>query len=180
MHDLTKGRCLTAAFSHAILGNQKNSLALLDHALHLSSRVSSPDEKPPADRPMGMEVTQEPAKSLQDLLRYQVTRKQALVQLENIKSETIAAENARSSLGAPWIEGLDEYPANGVDLANLVVYPPRLRPVPVKPIFLDVAWNYVDYPRAEGKKLPARDAPKAAQAPEKTETKKSGWFGFGR
>ena len=83
---------------------------------------------------------------------------------------------------SPLIENLEEYPANGADLTNLVTYPPKVEPIPVKPLFLDVAWNYIEYPGRErnvagnginglsdGAKKPA----------EEKETRK-GWFGFGR
>lgn len=47
----------------------------------------------------------------------------------------------------PLIDDLQTYPASGVvSLTNLVEYPPRIQPVPVKPIFLDLAWNYIRYP----------------------------------
>ena len=80
------------------------------------------------------------------------------------------------------IERLDEYPVNGADLSNLVIYPPRLRPIPVKPIFLDVAWTYIDYPgRAKKGQGVADGGLKAAaeRVDEKKEGRK-GWFGFGR
>jgi signal recognition particle subunit SRP68 len=77
---------------------------------------------------------------------------------------------------------LHEYPVGGVDLTNIVEFPPKLALIPVKPIFLDVAWNYIDYPGRE------REAPKPAQAPAQEEGRqeepqqatKRGWFGFGR
>lgn len=81
----------------------------------------------------------------------------------------------------PLIERLDEYPAGDGDLSNLVDYPPKVQPIPVKPLFFDVAWNYIDYPR-EGKKVVQSEREATAQAPAaepKRETKRS-WFGFGR
>jgi signal recognition particle subunit SRP68 len=63
-----------------------------------------------------------------------------------------------------------------------VPYPPQMQPIPVKPLFLDVAWNYIDYPR-EGQQETAHTAPAApAPAPPQEEENKSrrGWFGFGR
>ena len=77
------------------------------------------------------------------------------------------------------IERMDDYPAGAADLSNLVTYPPKLRPVPVKPIFLDLAWNYIEYPGKASQ--PARDVPVAAEntGGQKAPAKK-GWFGFGR
>lgn len=75
----------------------------------------------------------------------------------------------------PAIERLHEYSADGLDLNHLVPALPQLQPVPVKPLFLDVAWNYIDYPR-EGQG-PARTI---EEAPEERKSSRRGWFGFGR
>ena len=144
------------------------------------SSIEAPEKDLPPAKPIGLEVTREQVHTLQTFLKTLVPKIQALVELENLKAEAIASEKARAPGLGPWIERLDEYPACSVNLTDLVVYPPRLRPVPVKPVFLDVAWNYLDYPRPESKKLPARDAPKRHEEAPKTESKKTGWFGFGR
>lgn len=80
------------------------------------------------------------------------------------------------------IERLNEYPLEGVDLSNLVTYPPKMEPMPVKPLFLDVAWNYIDYPREGKRAIPSVSGPAAAAPAPATEVKeaKRGWFGFGR
>lgn len=81
---------------------------------------------------------------------------------------------------APVIETLDTYPSSGsVDLANLVQWPVKLKPVPVKPLFLDVAWNYIEYPGRGGE-----NGKKGAESGKENGAKetqiKKGWFGFGR
>lgn len=71
---------------------------------------------------------------------------------------------------------------NGADLKNLVTYPPKVEPIPVKPLFLDVAWNYIEYPGREREVAGnGVNGPGGAARPaeEKKEAKK-GWFGFGR
>ena len=79
---------------------------------------------------------------------------------------------------------MDEYPADRVDLKNLVTYPPRLEPIPVKPLFFDIAWNYIEYPGRSAKmrqdqgKIAAVDGVKGKEE-EKKEVRR-GWFGFGR
>lgn len=77
---------------------------------------------------------------------------------------------------APIAERLNEYPPNGVDLTNLVEYPPRVRAVPVKPLFLDVAFNYIEYP-GRTTAVVNGEAPKGAGEPQ--EERKRGWFGWG-
>jgi signal recognition particle subunit SRP68 len=77
---------------------------------------------------------------------------------------------------------MDEDPSAGVHLTNLVTYPPKILPIPMKPLFLDFAWNYIDYPsRAKQTLLNVPDSPDVIAPPkeEKKEVRK-GWFGFGR
>jgi signal recognition particle subunit SRP68 len=84
------------------------------------------------------------------------------------------------------VERLDTFPENGeVDLTNVVTYPPKLQPIPVKPIFLDIAWNYIDYPGRTPVKpvidgdTPMQEAP-ASEGQPPPQQQKRGWFGFGR
>lgn len=81
------------------------------------------------------------------------------------------------------VERLHQYPAGGVDLTNIVEFPPKKALIPVKPIFLDVAWNYIAYPG----KTPASAAvavetstPAVETTGEPAKPQKKGWFGFGR
>ena len=72
-----------------------------------------------------------------------------------------------------------------MDLNRLVDYPPKVKPIPVKPIFLDVAWNYIEYPGRGGKGAAAAAQPikSEGKTEEKTDgkgTARKGWFGFGR
>ena len=94
-----------------------------------------------------------------------MTQYRGLVTLEKLSEPKADG----SSCQPPLIERMDEYAADSLDLSNLVPYPPKMQPIPVKPLFLDVAWNYIDYPREEVK-----------PANEGTEERKRGWFGFGR
>jgi signal recognition particle subunit SRP68 len=105
-----------------------------------------------------------------------VSQYRGLVELENIS----AAQKAdKSCWKAPIIERLDEYD-DDLDLTKLVTYPPKLQPIPVKPLFFDLAWNYIEYPgrTPEAVNSDTVDGAAPKKAAEK-ETKK-GWFGFGR
>ncbi|MCJ1413863.1 hypothetical protein MMC32_000188 [Xylographa parallela] len=176
-------RCLAIARSHNISGNSKNALALYARALELASNLASQaGSDATAKKPLNIEVTENQANSLHHLLEGLVAQHRALVDIENLNAD--AAKSAKSTApgSIPMIERLDEYPVNGADLSNLVIYPPRLRPIPVKPIFLDVAWTYIDYPgRAKKGQGVADGGLKAAaeRVDEKKEGRK-GWFGFGR
>jgi signal recognition particle subunit SRP68 len=46
------------------------------------------------------------------------------------------------------LERLGRWPnGNKVDFENgIVQWPPKVQPVPVKPLFLDIAWNFIEYP----------------------------------
>lgn len=178
-------RCLTIARSHAILSNNKNALALFFRAFELASQVQSnlPSAHSPSEKPPSLDVTAAQAGALYQLLQGLVFQYRALAELHNLAHNSATAEKNKLTDAAPLIERLDEYPQNGADLTNLVTYPPKLEPVPVKPIFLDVAWNYIEYPgRARtavenGVSGTAHEVKAAAE--EKKEGRK-GWFGFGR
>ena len=107
-------------------------------------------------------------------------RYRALVELSN--ANEAAHKNKEGANRQPLVERLNEYPAKGVDLKNLVSYPPQLEPVPVKPLFFDAAWNYIEYPGREVERVPensAKDGEKPS-ATGQTPQQKKGWFGFGR
>ncbi|KAL8830528.1 MAG: hypothetical protein Q9191_001375 [Dirinaria sp. TL-2023a] len=177
-------RCLAIARSHALLSNTKNALALFARALEQCPRKSSasPDEGG-LHKPPNIEVKTDQTDYLHNLLSGLVAQHRALVELHNLNEAAVKEAESKAKYAPPMVERLDEYPANGVDLTKLVTYPPKLQPIPVKPLFLDVAWNYIDYPGRSKKGTEqtingAVDAGAGAPPPKK-EAKK-GWFGFGR
>lgn len=187
-------RCLVIARSHALLSNTKNALALFARALDLASSVGNLPLPQATEKPPNLEITPSQVSNLQNLLQTLVAHHRALAELESL---TAAAASAPTPLNpAPLVERLDEYPPLGngdVDLLNLVTYPPRVEPVPVKPIFLDVAWNYIEYPGRATNRNGGHDAnvgvngvragTGAGAGDGRTEEKKEGrkgWFGFGR
>lgn len=174
-------RCLAIARSHALLENNKNALALLSRALELSSNVSShaSSSGDSSEETPNLDVTPTQAQSLQSLLQSLVFQNRALVELHNINAATATAKNTPAP---PLVERLDEYPTGEVDLTKLVTYPPKVEPVPVKPLFLDVAYNYIEYPgrtRTVPEKVVNGVAGAGGGKEEKKEARK-GWFGFGR
>jgi len=116
-------------------------------------------------------VTSGQVQALGSVLRGLVAQYRGLVALEDLAAQ----ETAGAASKPPLLERMDEYAADGLDLGNLVPYPPQMQPIPVKPLFLDVAWNYIDYPR-DGL---ANGQAQAEGKPEKKEGRR-GWFGFGR
>lgn len=174
-------RSIAIARSHALQGNNQNALALFARAAQHASVMDTFDDEEPAAKsglPRHFLLSSQ-AKSLQKLTDTLVLRFHALVEMDNLENEAVKAEKAKATWAAPMIERMDEYPAGGADLHNLVTYPPKLRPVPVKPIFLDLAWNYIEYPGQT--KVIAQNASTAVVSEEEEQpAAKRGWFGFGR
>ncbi len=171
-------RCLAIARSHALLSETKNALALLSRALELlsrSSRIASSSQTSDG-KPPNLDITPAQASNLHSLLQSLVSQHRALVELHNIQS---ASTNKKTDPVPPLVERLDEYPPTDVDLARLVTYPPKIEPIPVKPLFLDVAFNYIDYP-GRSRKTTEKAVNGVAEVAKGGEEKKKGWFGFGR
>lgn len=185
-------RCLAIARGHALLSNTKNALALFSRALEYSSSVatSTPSSAPnTSSKLLNLEITPSQASYLQNLLEILVCHHRALAELDSLVSAAASSFSSSANPAPPLVERLDEYPALGsgnVDLSNLVTYPPKLEPVPVKPLFLDVAWNYIEYPgrrKRVGEVAGGRDPNGVKAGDVKVEEKKEGrkgWFGFGR
>lgn len=161
------------------MGNVVNALALVNHAAKLCRDSTSrlPKSAPAANAPpLGIEVSSEALDSLTRLLNGELQRHRAIVYIDTLRKT--GGDGATAGQGVPLIERLHEYPIHGVDLENLVEFPPKMELIPMKPIFLDVAWNYIDYPgKPSGGSAPA--AP-AEAAPENAPQQKRGWFSFGR
>ncbi|KAK9854685.1 Signal recognition particle subunit SRP68 [Penicillium brevicompactum] len=163
-------RCLSLGRSHSVLAKSKEALALFSQALTLSGSAT-PQSSESVDGPPQLDVSCTQSSTLESRLRELVAQYRGLVTLEQV-----TAEEASQSSQRPVVERLQQFAGSGLDLNNLVPFPPQMQPIPVKPLFLDVAWNYIDYPR-EGQREAAQ-AP-AAAAPEEESKGRRGWFGFG-
>jgi signal recognition particle subunit SRP68 len=182
-------RCLSLARSHFIVGNLVNALALIDHAFVKSQEAIDGLPKAVNSTTVALrniDVSSEDAGFLRNLLNVELQRHRALVHIANLRKEASKDSGVKHTL--PLIEQLNYYPVGGVDLNNIVQYPPKLALIPTKPIFLDVAWNYIQYP-GKGEKGPAPAKPSSsaaaaaaapAPAPADPAPQKRGWFGFGR
>ncbi|KAJ5897448.1 hypothetical protein N7504_007736 [Penicillium tannophilum] len=164
-------RCLALGRSHAVLGKPTEALALFAHAFDLvrsePSLSSVESEGPPR-----LEVSRAQVSALATVLQELVAQYRGLVTLERFDTDSGASQQR------PLVERLHQF-GTGADLKNLVPYPPQMQPVPVKPLFLDVAWNYIDYPRSTNATTNTETIAQAA-APAPEEKTSRGWFGFGR
>lgn len=156
-----------------------NALALVKHAFDECEQSASFFSKVgPAgaeSAPRNIEILPPDIQFLHGLLKGELQRCRALADIDRLREESKATGTKPA---VPLVRRLNEYPAEGVDLGNLVVYPPEVEPIPVKPLFLDVAFNHINYPAEEEEaKVGGDTTQKAAQA---AAPQKRGWFGFGR
>lgn len=176
-------RALSIARSHDVLGNAVNALALIKYAhdqAHEAAQLIGENEQAPAGPARNIQVTVEDAEYLQEFLAGELQRHRALVHIYNLQQEAEKTQ-AYDTQSVPLIERLHTYPVGPVDLTRIVDIPPKVSTIPVKPIFLDIAWNYIDYPRERGAEAPkAKPTPQAAATQESAPPQKKGWFGFGR
>lgn len=170
------------ARSHSLTHNPANALALIKHADDECSQAVPvfSQKKGNGDSPLrNIEVSSADVHFLCDLLKGELQRSRALVEVARLRK--LAEKGTSKGSGIPLVERLGEYPAEGVDLDNIVVYPPKVEVIPVKPLFLDVAWNYIQYPDQQSK-AEGKSQEKSADKPSDADQKplKRGWFGFGR
>jgi signal recognition particle subunit SRP68 len=186
-------RCLAIGHSHAIRHSTVNALALYSRALALSQQQAKGIVSASAattSGPLKLDITESDISNLAQHLASLVTQKQGLVELQNIQASISNSQKAEKDLYTPRLAErlqLNQYDSN-TDLSNLVSFPAQLQPIPVKPLFFDLAWNYIQYPgqhtdggvnrkSADGnlEKVAQKAAQKAGAQPVK-----KGWFGFGR
>lgn len=178
-------KCLNISYSHRLLGNHLNALALLNRAQDLASHaLPEPSNANDDNAPPNLDVQPSSSTNLQKHIAALLSRTHALVEMHKLEESSAVAAAKHMTSAAPLVQHLNSYPFPGtqVDLQNLVTYPPKIEPVPVKPLFLDVAWNYIDYP---GRKVEVtkkvEEKPVVNGVEEKPQPeKRRGWFGFGR
>lgn len=190
-------KCLNLSHAHAFLASPKQALALCARAQTLSQAAppatDADNNKDNNNTAPKLSISPTQSSTLTSTLQHLTNHHRGLVALTQLSFPTTSPPSTSTSTStttAPVVERLNEYPAPGalVELRNLVTWPPKLKPVPVKPLFLDVAWNYVEYPGA--KRSEAQDGErgvdekvvqgKQEEKKEEVKKEKKGWFGFGR
>lgn len=126
-----------------------------------------------------IEVIKSDAEFLENLLKGELQRCRALVEIANLRRQADKGDSMAAQ--PPLIDRLGQYPSKGVDLENIVTYPPKMEPIPIKPLFLDVAFNHVQYPKEKTTKAGVLENTTNAKSGEtEKQPAKKGWFGFGR
>ena len=144
--------------------------------MEAASQLPSTEDKPSG--PLHADIGKDDIDFLTKLLSGELQRHRAIVHIDNLRKESKEAVPRVAKL--PLVEQLHEYPIGGVDRDNIAEFPPKLALIPVKPIFLDVAWNYIDYPGKAPRAAEPAQAAATTQEAEKQQPAKRGWFGFGR
>ncbi|KKY23611.1 putative signal recognition [Phaeomoniella chlamydospora] len=172
-------RCLAIGRSYVRQSKWPNALALFSraHELLLTAsgflNASLKDGSIIAPR---LDISKVQLDGFGSFLRSIVIQYRGLVELHNLtKSKDKALDPSTSTV--PLGKQLDQYPEHTVDLHNLVSYPPKIEAIPVKPLFFDLAWNYIEYP---GQHADAVNGISDSQHEESRKETKRGWFGFGR
>jgi signal recognition particle subunit SRP68 len=156
-------------------------LALINRALGFSLKAVAklPNAQSPSDElPLSLDISPASVKFLEQVIDGELQRHRAIVHVDNLRKKQAKSDEYQSH--APLVEKLHEYPIGGVDLDSIVDFPPKEAVIPVKPIFLDVAWNYIHYP---GKEIPVasnNQVDAATQDEKPAQQPKRSWFGFGR
>ncbi|KAI1119532.1 Cupredoxin [Nemania sp. NC0429] len=140
-------KCLSIARSHSLVDQSFNALALTKHAfdqiLHSAAFFSKHGAPSSNSAILSIEIRQTDIQFLHGLLKGELQRCRAIVEIDSLREK---AKSTVPQAKVPLVERLREYPAEGADLESLVDYPPRIQPIPVNPLFFDVAWNHIDYP----------------------------------
>ena len=148
---------------------------LQSHLPHLNALVSP-------SAPPNFAISSSDATFLSQILNSELQRHRALVDISLLSKSTSDEKSAAHA--APLVESLDKYPLGGaVDLSRLVQYPPKIEVVPIKPLFFDVAWNYIGYPGRKVQPQVVEQVRTQVVQEEERPTSSSGkksWFGFGR
>jgi signal recognition particle subunit SRP68 len=169
-------KCLAIGRSHAVKDNAANALALFHHASELIKLADSKAGSAGSSSTPKLEVSSSEVKNAAAHISQLVIRYHGLVELHKLST---TASTSKVDWKAPMVERLSQFEEE-VDLTNLVTYPPKLQPIPVKPLFFDLAWNYIQYPGSKAAANGTAGKSVAKESAEEKKEQKKGWFGFGR
>ncbi|KAI9725349.1 MAG: hypothetical protein M1828_003199 [Chrysothrix sp. TS-e1954] len=211
-------KCLNIAYSHQLLLSEgkvgeggvgrkrREVLALVAWGLGVvggaapDGGVDAGEEGDEEEKahPRTSHVSPSSFKALHAQLTALETRYRALIHMHDLLSPFPSTNSPSSTTNRaePLINHLTHFPSpETLDLTNLVPWPPtQLEPVPVKPVFLDVAWNYIGYPGRVGGGGDGGKSGKGGivggnvggeeevggEGEREGGKRKRGWFGFGR
>ncbi|KAK6343414.1 hypothetical protein TWF730_011003 [Orbilia blumenaviensis] len=179
-------KCSAIAASHANIGNRLNALALYNRAFESIVAAISLSSQTKSASNDSFAIPFEKFTILATELKSNVQRYHALAEMDR-QTQQSTSPAQKQITKRPLIVALDVYPHTRIDELNLVRLPLAVEPVPVKPIFFDIAWNYIEYPGTEKEAATVVNEPSATTPMEvdndaKTEPAQQGrgWFRWGR
>lgn len=177
-------KCLNISYSHSLLDNHLNALALLKRAQDLVANPVPSSNAHSTSTPPTLDVHSSESDRVRTHVSSLTSRMHAIVEMQALEANSAIAAKKNMTSAAPVVQRLTEYPTPGtqVDLTNLVTFPPKMEPVPVKPLFLDVAFNYIEYPGRKAEAVVAEQTPALNGSSNESapQPQKKGWFSFGR
>jgi signal recognition particle subunit SRP68 len=196
-------KCLAVGRSHALNDHIPEALALYLRAHQLASTAASKlttTSASDASVPPKLDVSSKQLQHTEKTLSTLVLQYRALADLKlATAADTSPVPNSTVAPQTSLLERVSQQKniyTPDLDLKNLVPYPPKLRPVPVKPLFFDLAWNYIKYPGQKGpdegvadtadtesqdvEMEGASEGVNGEEQKQEAKPAKRGWFGFGR
>ncbi|KAF5120503.1 hypothetical protein DV495_002257 [Geotrichum candidum] len=153
--------------TYFLAGENKEALALYQKALGILTSLPKLDAL--VEFPQGV-LSKEQLNAAISRINIRTVQLQAVLTAEKIKLDNTS--NASTDIPAV-VDSIKTYPSNlTVDeiAKNLVKFDQKLEPVFVKPVFFDIAFNYVDYDNDSKSSVLSRDT---ATASESSDTKGS-------
>ena len=153
--------------TYFLAGENKEALAMYQKALGILTSLPKLDAL--VEFPQGV-LSKEQLNAAISRINIRTVQLQAVLTAEKIKLDNTS--NASTDIPAV-VDSIKTYPSNlTVDeiSKNLVKFDQKLEPVFVKPVFFDIAFNYVDYDNDSKSSVLSRDT---ATASESSDTKGS-------
>ncbi|CAG8486057.1 8117_t:CDS:10 [Diversispora eburnea] len=153
-------RTLYVASAYAILNKELEAILLYERAneYNLQAKTSLSNLTP--DKEDILIISKENVDNLESLLRSHKVKAHAALNFYHsgddsditekmnelgIDEEKSKARNKKDEM--PLIEHLNQYPLNlSINNVNLINFPPEFTAIPAKPLFFDIASNYINYP----------------------------------
>lgn len=161
-------RTLWVAKAYSINGDKLTALALYSYSQkeHLKGISSISVDFP------GNVVSQQDVDKVVKGLESELVRAHGLAVLAKQQQSQVTDSKDGDSV----VDSLDEYPKGTPEqiLNNLVDFHPKLKPAPVKPVYFDIAFNFIDYSEEDKEIVLQQDA--ADPSVESDNSKKKGGF----
>ncbi|KAG0207177.1 signal recognition particle subunit srp68 [Mortierella sp. GBA30] len=175
-------RCFFTATAYSKLSRHIEAIALFDRAQSYATQIRSGlgRSADSESEPDSFNVSEKELQDIESKIRGRKCQVHAAWYLENgqesIEDKLTSMSLDEKTLDEPaLIKRLDTYPTSLTSKANptvphLVDFPPTLQPIPAKPLFFDIAFNYMNYNQDVL-------AERSGRPKQQNESSAGGWFG---